>query len=50
MPPIQCIAVVSSAVLRGLSWTRRGRRWARLSAITLVVDEAVHPIRRHYTL
>ena len=28
---------------------RRGRRWARVSAITLVADEAVHPIRRHYT-
>ena len=38
-------------MLRGLVLLgcRRGRRWARLSAITLVVDEAVHPIRRHYT-
>ena len=38
-----------SAARPGPVGRRRGRRRARLSAITLVEDEVVHPIRRHYT-
>ena len=44
MLPKWCSAVRPGAVGRRRAW-----RWARLSAITLVVDEVVHPIRRHYT-
>ena len=44
MLPKRCSAARPGPVGRRRAW-----RWARLSAITLVVDEAVHPIRRHYT-
>ena len=38
-----------SAARPGSVGRRRGRRRARLSVITLVENEVVHPIRRHYT-